>query len=138
MNYAVLLTQTDELAKVVECATDDVLQECYRLIDCDTVQLVPTWNGRLPRGYEALCDENDFGKTTFINPLASWLYGADDHGSAIHGNVILLKVVDTEDGDNLAFMAEDEAKALAEEMNKDFDVKYDMVVFKVLVRGMKE
>ena len=131
MSYCVFLSQMDEPAKVVQC-TDDVLPECYRLIGCDTVQLVPIYPDRLPKGYDALCDENRYGKTVFINPLASWIYGADDHGAAIMGNVVILKTVQTEEGEDLAFMTEEEANALAEELNKDFETKYDVVVFTVM------
>lgn len=131
MSYCVFLSQMDEPAKVVQC-TGDVLHECYRLIDCDTVQLVPGYPDRLPKGYEALCDEDRYGKTEFINPLASWIYGADDHGAAIVGNVVVLKTVQTEDGEDLAFMTEEEATALAEDLNTDFETKYDLVVFTVM------
>ena len=137
MSYAVLLSQTDEPAKVIQC-TGDVLKECYRLIGCDTVQLVPGYPDRLPKGYEALCDENTWGKSLFINPLASWIYGADDHGAGIMGNAVVLKVIQTEDGDeDLAFMTEEEATALAEELNRDFETKYDLVVFTVMVSLMQ-
>lgn len=131
MSYCVFLSQYDEPAKVVQC-TDDVLPECYRLIECDTVQLVPGYPDRLPKGYEALCDENRYGKTVFINPLASWIYGADDHGAAIMGNVVVLKTIQMEEGEDLAFMTEEEATALAEVLNTDFETKYDLVVFTVM------
>ena len=131
MSYAVLLCQTDNRAKIIQCE-GDVLHECYRVIDCDSVQLVPEYPGRLPKGYEAVCDENTWGKTLFINPLASWIYGADIHGAAIMGNAVVLKIIDTKDGEDLAFMTEEEATALAEELNKDFETKYDLAVFTVM------
>lgn len=131
MNYAVLLSQTDEPAKVVQC-TDDVLPECYRLIGCSTVQMVPVYPDRLPKGYDALCDENSYGKTLFLNPLASWIYGADDHGAAIVGNVVILKTVETEEGEDLGFMTEEEAQSIADNLNQDYDTRYDLVVFSVL------
>ena len=87
--------------------------------------------------YEALCDENRYGKTEFINPLASWIYGADNHGAAIVGNVVVLKTVQTEDGEDLAFMTEEEATALAEDLNTDFETKYDLVVFTVMKSMMQ-
>ena len=139
MKYCVLLSQTDEPAKIVPCTTDDVLGTCYQLIDCDTVQLVPNYPDRLPKGYEALCDANTYGKTLFINPLASWIYGVDEHGSGIFGNAVVLKTVrNDEDEEDLDFMTEEEAKALEEELNKDFDNKYDMVYQKVLIALMKD
>ena len=101
------------------------------------MQLVPIYPDRLPKGYDALCDENRYGKTVFINPLASWIYGADDHGAAIMGNVVILKTVQTEEGEDLAFMTEEEANALAEELNKDFETKYDVVVFTVMKSMMQ-
>jgi len=142
MNYCVVLSQMDDPAKVVHCPNDSegLLQVCYQLIGCGcrTVQLVPQMEGRLPEGYEALCDEDRYGKTLFINPLASWIYGADEHGAAIVGNSVILKVVETEDGADLAFMTEDEAQTVADELNKDLETKYDLVVFKVMTALMKE
>lgn len=139
MKYCVLLSQTDEPAKIVHCTTDDVLETCYQLIDCDTVQLVPNYPDRLPKGYEALCDENTYGKTLFINPLASWIYGADEHGAGIFGKAVVLKTVRNDEGEeDLAFMTEDEAKALAEELNKDFENKYDLVIFNTMFAITKD
>ena len=139
MKYCVLLSQTDEPAKIVPCTTDDVLVTCYQLIDCDTVQLVPNYPDRLPKGYEALCDENTYGKSLFINPLASWIYGADEHGAGIFGKAVVLKTVRNDEGEeDLAFMTEDEAKALAEELNKDFENKYDLVIFNTMFAITKD
>ena len=131
MSYAVFLSQYDEPAKVVQC-TGDVLQECHRLMDCDIVELIPGYPDRLPKGYKALCDENYWGTSQFINPLASWINGADDCGSAIMGNVVVLKTIQTEEGEDLAFMTEEEATALAEVLNTDFETKYDLVVSTVM------
>ena len=138
MNYCVFLSQMDEPAKASPIPDHvEVLEACYQLIQCNTVQLVPVYPDRLPKGYEALCDENRFGKTLFINPLASWIYGADDHGAAIMGNVVILKTVRTEEGEDLAFMTEEEATDLADELNKDFETKYDIVVFTVMKSMMQ-
>lgn len=139
MNYCVFLSQLDEPAKVAPIPDDvDVLDACYKLIDCETVQLVPIMEDRLPKGYDALCDQEIFGKTVCINPLASWIYGADDHGAGIMGNVVILKTVETEEGEDLAFMTEEEATDIADELNKDFETKYDLVVFKVMLAHMKD
>ena len=139
MNYCVFLSQMDEPAKVAPIPDGvEVLDACYKLIGCETVQLVPIMEDRLPKGYDALCDENSYGKTLFLNPLASWIYGADDHGAGIMGNVVILKTVETEEGEDLAFMTEEEATDIADELNKDFETKYDLVVFKVMVAHMKD
>lgn len=142
MNYCVVLSQTDEPAKVVRCPNnpESILKVCYSLIgcECNTVQLVPKWEDRLPAGYEALCDENTWGKTLFINPLASWIYGTDVHRSAIMGNVVIMKTVETEDAADLGFMTESEAQAIADDLNKDYETKYDLVVFNVMIALMKE
>jgi len=140
MNYAVLLSQTDDPAKIVPGTNDDVLHECYRLIGCRTVQTIPLYDdSRLPKGYDALCDEDTYGKTVCLNPLGSWLYGADIHGGPIVGNVVILKIVHDEEGDaNLAFMPKEEAQALADKLNEDFNRKYDKVLFTVLRRHRVE
>lgn len=134
MNYCVLLSQTDEPAKIVPCTTDEILETCYQLIGCKTVQLIPAYPDRLSKGYDILCDEDIHGKTVFINPLASWIYGADEHGAGIFGNAVILKVVNNEDDEgDLAFMTEEEAKALAEDLNQDYETKYELVVFKSML-----
>ena len=142
MKYCVLLPETDEPAKAVPCTIDDVLPMCYELIGCRTVQLIPIYEHRIKPGYDLLTDEDiPEGKTVCINPLASWIFGADIHGSGILGNAVILKLERNEEDEesmDLAFMTEEEANAMAEELNKDYDDKYDQVVFKVLTSMMKD
>ena len=139
MNYCVLLNQMGGPASEIPCTIDDVLETCYALIGCERVQLVPAYPDRLPKGYDILCDENTHGKTLLINPLASWIYGTDEHGAGVFGNAVILKVVNNEDDEgDLAFMTEEEAKALAEELNKDYDRKYDIVCRKAFFALLKD
>ena len=140
MKYCVLLPETDEPAKAVPCTIDDVLPMCYELIGCRTVQLIPVYEHRLKPGYDMVTDEDiQEGKTVCMNPLASWIFGADVHGAGILGNAVVLKLERNEEGEeDFAFMTEEEATALAEELNKDYDAKYDQVVFKVLTSMMKD
>ena len=139
MNYCVLLSQTDEPAKIVPCATDEILETCYQLIGCKTVQLIPAYPDRLSKGYDVLCDENIHGKTLFINPLASWIYGTDKHGTGIFGNAVILKVVNNEDDEgDLAFMTEEEANALAEDLNRDLNDKTHRITVGVMTARMKD
>lgn len=139
MNYCVLLSQFDEPANVVPCTIDDVLETCYTLIGCERVQLVPAYPDRLPKGYDILCDENIHGKTLLINPLASWIYGTDKHGAGIFGNAVILKVVNNEDDEgDLAFMTEEEANALAEDLNRDLNDKTHRITVGVMTARMKD
>lgn len=139
MNYCVLLSQFDEPANVVPCTIDDVLETCYTLIGCKTVQLIPAYPDRIQKGYDVLCDENIHGKTLFINPLASWIYGTDKHGTGIFGNAVILKVVNNEDDEgDLAFMTEEEANALAEDLNLDLNDKTHRITVGVMTARMKD
>lgn len=114
MKACVVLDAMMNIAKVVNVADDaDILKTLYRLIDCDTVQLIPLYPDRIPEGYVALCDENTYGKTEIFNPLASWLYGADDHGQFITRNAVILKEIP----DDFDFMTEEEAQSIAAPLN---------------------
>ena len=139
MKYCVLLNQMGGPASEIPCTIDDVLETCYALIGCERVQLVPAYPDRLPKGYDILCDENTHGKTLLINPLASWIYGTDKHGAGIFGNAVILKVVNNEDDEgDLAFMTEEEANALAEDLNRDLNDKTHRITVGVMTARMKD
>jgi len=106
----------------------DVLQACYKYIGCDTVQLFPVVKDRLPEGYVALCDEDVHGKYALFNPMASWLYGADDHGQYVTRNAVILKEI-PEDFD---FMTEEEAQTISADLNARAWEIFDLTMFRVL------
>ena len=80
MKHCVLLDPMTSTARIVRVDDEaDVMITLYNLIDCDMVQLLPVYPGRLQKGFAVLVDEDTYGKPNVFNPLASWLYGCDDH-----------------------------------------------------------
>jgi len=129
MKYCVLLDCLSNLAKPIQrFQNTGILETAYQLMNCDTVQLIPLYPDRLPKGYEAVCDENTWGKTTIFNPLASWLYGCDDHGTPIMNNAVIFKVK----GDDFAWMTEEEARKIADDLNNRAEEIFDLTMFKAM------
>ena len=129
MKYCVLLDCLSNQAKPIQrFRNTGILETAYQLMNCDTVQLVPLYPDRLPKGYEAVCDENTWGKTTIFNPLASWLYGCDDHGTPIMNNAVIFKVKE----DDFAWMTEEEARKIADDLNTRADEIFDLTMFKAM------
>ena len=131
MNHCVLLDCLANRAKPIQqVKKTGLLQTAYDLIGCDTVQLVPLYPDRLPKGYEAVCDENSYGKTQIFNPLASWLYGCDDHGSPIVNNVVIFKL--TKEGDDFTWMTEEDARKICDDLNARAEEIFDLTMFKAM------
>ena len=129
MKYCVLLDCLANRAKPIQrFRNTGLLETAYQLMNCDTVQLIPLYPDRLPKGYEAVCDENTWGKTTIFNPLASWLYGCDDHGTPIMNNAVIFKVK----GDDFAWMTEEEARKICDDLNARADEIFDLTMFKAM------
>lgn len=125
MKYVVLLDALQNKARIIRCLNDaEVLDTCYNLIGCDTIQLVPLWPDRLEKGFAAVCDEDTFGKVPVINPLASWLYGADQHGQPITRNALIWKTVP----DDFDFMSPAEAHHIADLLNKSAEEIFTKVL----------
>lgn len=118
MNYCVLLDCLANRAKPIQqVKKTGILKTAYDLISCDHVQLVPLYPDRLPKGYEALCDEETYGKIRIVNPLASWLYGCDDHTVPIVNNVVIFKTCE----DDFVWMTEEDAQQIADDLNARAD-----------------
>ncbi len=127
MKYCVLLSAMDNEAKAMQFPENvDLLSIAYELIGCDTVQLVPIYPDRLPKGFDAVCDENRLDtEIQIFNPLASWLYGTDDHGVPITKNVVIFKVK----RDDFALMTEEEARKICKDLNDRADEIFDLTMF---------
>lgn len=129
MKCCILLDAIENTAKLIPVKRgENLLHKAYQLMNCDTVQLVPLYPDRLPEGYEAVCDENTYGKLTIFNPLASWLYGCDDHGATISNNVVIFKVK----RDDFCLMEEDEARKICDDLNTRADEIFDLTMFKAM------
>lgn len=132
MKYCVLLDAMENRAKALPIKPGvSLLQTAYTAMGCDQVQLIPLYPDRLPKGYEAVTDENLMlkdGVMKIFNPLASWLYGCDDHGTPILNNVVIFKV----NGYNFAGMTEEEAERIAGDLNARADEIFDLTMFKAM------
>lgn len=130
MKYCVLLDAMANEAKAMAFPENvDLLAIAYDLIHCDTIQLVPLYPDRLPKGFDAVCDENRYpDELQIFNPLASWLYGTDDHGIPITKNVVIFKVRK----DDFALMSEEEARKICKDLNDRADEIFDLTMFKVM------
>ena len=118
MKAIIVLDALENQAKVQRVGDDaDIMRTIRGLIDCRTVQLLPLCPDRIPKGYLALVDENDHEKVQIFNPLASWLYGCDDHGACVTRNAVIVKEI-PEDFD---FMTEEEARKICDDLNAKAD-----------------
>ena len=114
MRYCVLLDAMARKAVPVKAKSGESLMKiAHRLIECETLQLVPLYPDRLPKGYAAVCDENAYGKFSAINPIASWLYGADEHGAPVVRNAVVFRLR----RDDFGWMTAEEATAIADGLN---------------------
>ena len=107
--FAVMLTDTQEI-KTLECDPQEELFEIARgTIGCEWIELVEA-EPLAKDGYLMLIDEEGKLKKgpVSINCLASDLYGADRHGDAIVGNVMIVRAED----ERLTLLTKDEANAL--------------------------
>lgn len=128
MKYCVVLSALENRAKVLRCLNDaEVLQTCYDVIRCQTVENVILHPGRLPNGFVAFADENIMDKMKIFNPLASWIHGADEHGQPICNDVIIWKAT-PEDVD---FMTAEEARQICKDLNDRADEIFDLTMFAV-------
>lgn len=131
MKYCVLLNCETRRAEPVKAKSKESLSGiARRLIDCDMLQLVPLYPGRLPKGYVAVCDENAYGKYSAINPIASWLYGADEHGSPVVRNAVVLRIR----RDDFGWMSPEEATAIADGLNAVSDETINRMLFNIILR----
>ena len=129
MRACVVLEALTNRAKVVRVLNDaEVMPTIYQLIGCDTVQLIPLYPDRIPKGFIALCDENTYGKMEIFNPLASWLYGADDHGQFVTRNAVIMKTIP----DDFDFMTVEEAREICKSLNDRAEEIFDLTMFKVV------
>ena len=122
--FAVMLTDTQEI-KTLECDPQEELFEIARgTIGCEWIELVEA-EPLAQKGYLMLIDEEGKLKKgpVSINCLASDLYGADRHGDAIVGNVMVVRAED----ERLTLLTKEEATVLA----AGLEAKRDLAVEKI-------
>ena len=87
-----------------------------------------------PKGLERpyLMVVNDEGRlrNMEINPVASYLYGTQDHGEPIVGPAMILKQIMTDDGPDIGFLTQDEALKIVSRLGKAhlWCSKYDFIL----------
>ena len=131
MKYCVLLDALENRAKPLPLKPGvSLLENAYKVMGCRSVQLVPLYPDRLPKGYEAVTDDEVWCRdgSKVFNPLASWLYGCDDHGTPIMNNAAVFKVK----RDDFTGMTEEEALQICADLNARADEIFDLTMFKVL------
>ena len=122
--YAVMMTDTQEI-KIMECDPQEEIFDIARgTIGCDWIEIVEA-DLLAQNGYLMLIDEEGKFKKgpVSINCLASDLYGADRHGDAIVGNVMVVRAED----ERLTLLTKEEANILSTTL----ETKRDLAVEKI-------
>ena len=97
-----------------------LLENAYELIGCDWVESVRAVNLKEP--YVLVVDEEGLVKDRpVLNLIASILYGALKHGQPIAGDAIVMKEVWTEDGIDLEWLTDEEAKEAFELIREEME-----------------
>jgi len=79
-------------------------------IECQWIEIVRPKN--LPKGLVMIVDEEGHLKPNIINIIGSHLYGAEEHGETIVGDIMILREVFGDEGPELAPLCEEEAYEL--------------------------
>ncbi len=116
--YGVKLSCGGLMVEKVERKDDEtVLQFCYRIIGCDTVEIVNARNLESP--YCIVVDEEGLIKShPMYNIIASHMYGACEHGQALVGNAIIMKNEQRYVGIETVWLSSEEADAMMLEIHK--------------------
>lgn len=115
--YAVKLYDRPMMNTIVERKEDErLLPFSYREIGCDCIEIVRP--DTLKEPYVIIVDEEGLLKDEpKLNTIASYLYGTQNHGQPIVGKVLIMKTVETEDGEDIAWLDYDEAWAIMNAMD---------------------
>lgn len=127
--YGLLLRNDSFSVEIAERKEGEtVLRFCYRVIECDTIDIVHAEGLRKPYCM-VVDDEGLLVDEPVINLYASHLYGAHRHGQAIAGRAVIMKDEITDDGGiDTVWLTLDEALKLKNEIQSNmltviFDIK---------------
>lgn len=111
--YGVKLSCCGLMIELVERQDgESVLDFCYRVIGCNTIDIVAPQN--LDDKYCMVVDDEGLcADQPRLNAFASYLYGAHVHGQPIVGNAVLMKNHRDDDGVSTIWLDKAEASALA-------------------------
>jgi hypothetical protein len=110
--YAVKLYDRPLMNTIVHREEDArLLPFCYSEIGCDCIEIVRPDGLKEP--YVMIVDEEGLLKDKpRLNCIASYLYGTQNHGQPIVGKVLIMKTVETEEGEDIAWLDYGEALAI--------------------------
>lgn len=111
------------MADIVDFPENDKLDWYYKMIGCDCIDIVTPYGvDNIAKMYDLksiigkFClivdDEGLLKENPEVNPIASLMYGIDDHGQALFGNVLVGVNKPTEDGIDTVGMTDNELMLL--------------------------
>lgn len=117
--YGVKLSCYGLMIELVERRENEsVLDFCYRVIGCKTIDIVRPQN--LDAAYCMIVDDEGLlAERPRFNVFASHLYGAHVHGQPIVGNAVLMKNRQDDDGVTTIWLDKAEASALADSIGNN-------------------
>lgn len=117
--YGVKLSCYGLMIELVERRENEsVLDFCYRVIGCKTIDIVRPQN--LDAAYCMIVDDEGLlVERPRFNVFASHLYGAHVHGQPIVGNAVLMKNRQDDDGVTTIWLDKTEASALADSIGNN-------------------
>ena len=132
----VVICRTDGTVEDMAMTEDHDFRWFGKQIGTDIIQTVYANGLKMP--YLILCDEEGlFREKPTINILGSWLYGTQDHGEPIVGDIMIVKETVRDGEPDFGGMSEGEADVLAEWLLDNFWAAHDQVLIKVRHRLMK-
>lgn len=118
MKKAILLKAFADHAEIniVDFSSHE-LEDYYRLIDCETIDIVSCYGlHEISLGNIAadlvIDDEGLFTETPIVNIPASLLRGVQQHGQPIVGNALVVKPIETTDGVEETGFDDEEIKSI--------------------------
>lgn len=113
MEYYVKLCEKGniDIVQVDADGTSDKLRAWYKELDCDFIDIKEV--EYLPDPYVLIFDDEFLLKEEpKVNIVASWMYGFQDHGQLICGDVLIGKTVESDEGLETTGYSKDEAMSL--------------------------
>ena len=111
----IIKVSTNGLVDVLDAPESFDCRWLAKQIGCEWIEVVRP-SERLEEGYVMIVDEEGLLKENCLNVAGSWLYGTDDHGEPIVGDLLIMKEEYGEDGPDLAGMSEESAIRFKEEL----------------------
>lgn len=113
--YTVLLYEGKNGHQVMHAEDVDLLRYCQQTVRGHIETVYPKG---LKRPYLMVVNYEGRLRNMEINPVASYLYGTQNHGEPIVGPAMILKQIMTDDGPDIGFLTQDEAIHLVIRLGK--------------------